>query len=1021
MKVGISRWAVGNPTPVILLFVMLSIAGLVGFFKLPVTGNPKVDLPIVSVSVSQLGASPRELEQNIALKLENALSGLIGMSHLSTTISNGAVELVAEFVLDANIDRAVSDVREAIARVRPELPQSIGEPVITRVDVSSGGAFFVYALRAAGLSEHALGKRVDTDIQSAITSVPGVQQVRRLGGSTRELRVELMPERLNAVNLSINEVLAQIRSAEQNFPAGRVQIMAQSLDIRVVSASTNAQALAARLISLPDGGRIRLDAISTILDGGNEQRGFALLDGEPALILEIFKAKTASEISLADSLNSAISAYQSAHPEVQFDLVYNGAESTRNAYAGALETLVEGTVLTILVVFLFLRDVRATAIAALAIPASLLPTFAAMQLSGFYLDSVSLLALILVIGIVVDDAIVEVENIAQRIQLGESPYQAALVGADQIGLAVIAITAVIVAVFLPVSFIQGVVGKYFVEFGMTVTFAVLSSLVVARLLTPLMCAYWLKPKSHAQAPSAWVQRYVQMLRAVLRNPTRSALAAIGILVLSLGLLASLPTGFLPKTRSNVLSASYELPPGSNAAASAAAAEAIRAELIKISDVRQVIATDNGFGAGELRIVLCKKASCSLDRQTLEAKVRAVLSEQRDIRVNFFVADGAKEFRLDFASTDGPVLEHFMTQLHAQALALPMLRDVETTRAGLQPTLDLQLRPDEMARLGVSPEQLANTLSLATLSELDAQLTRILISDEQVPIRVRVAGGDRLNLDQLKALPIATRAGTVNLASLAELTLTSTPSKIERLDRKRTLAITANLSGASFGEAQAAIEALPAYRTKPSSIRRAQYGDAQYMDEMFMGFALAFLFGLLCVYAVLVLLFADWLQPLTIMAALPFSLGGAALALLMSGHALNLSTLIGLLMLFGIVAKNSILLVDFIIEARATGVARDVAVIQAGTARARPIVMTTLAMVGGMLPAAIGFGADDGFRAPMAIAVIGGLLASTFLSLLFVPWIYIVMDDLKTRLLGRSQKTGAAKHAHIPQYAGQNHE
>ena len=994
MKLAISRWAVLNPTPVILLFVLAALAGLIGYFKLPITGNPKIELPIVAVSVSQPGASPRELEQNIALRLENALTGLTGVRHLTTSIADGSVELVAEFVLDADLNRAVADVRDAIARVRPELPQAIGEPVITRVDIS-GGPLLSYVLRAPTLSEIALTQLADDEARTLLMTVPGVQQVRRYGGSRRELRVELIADRLAELQLSVDDVLQQIRGNEQNLPAGRIRRGAQALQVRVISASINAAELASRPIHLRDGARIRLDAIAYIIEAGSESQGYTLLDGEPALILELYKSRGASELSLAKGVSEALAAYAKRRPELHFEMFYDGTEATRSAYVGARDTLIEGAVLTILVVLMFLRNWRATAIAAVAIPASLLPTFAAMHLAGFYLDSVSLLALILVIGILVDDAIVEVENIARRIELGESPYKAALLGADEIGLAVVAITAVIVAVFIPVSFIEGVVGKYFVEFGMTTSFAVIASLTVARLLTPLLCAHWLRPKKQQPANDArWLRRYTDALGILLEHPKLTAIGVVSVLLGSVFLLSLLPTGFLPKTRGNSLVVHYQLAPGSTAPVAVEKAEAMRSALLGIDDIAHVFAYDTGGGTGELRLVLRDKPLRRLTRDTLEARVRSAMGVQSDIRTSLIVADGGKEFRLDFESTDGAALELFVGQLHAEASQLNLLRDTETTRAGLQPIVDVRPRHGEIARLGVTAENLANTLRLATLGELDTLLPRIVSGDGQVPIRVRVAGGERLDIGRLQNLPVVTASGTLTLASVAEVALNSAPARIERLNRKRTLALTANLANATFSEAKAAIEALPSYRNRPASISLAQYGEVAYMDEMYRGFALAFLLGLSCVYAVLVLLFADWLQPLTIMAALPLSLGGAAAALLLTGQALNLSTLIGILMLFGIVAKNSILLVDFVVVTRAAGMDRRQALIQAGRERARPILMTTLAMIGGMLPAALGIGTDDGFRAPMAIAVIGGLFTSTLLSLLFVPVIYAWVDDLK---------------------------
>jgi multidrug efflux pump subunit AcrB len=1003
-KFAISSWAIRHPTPVLLLFVMLSLLGIYSYLKLPVTGNPKIEFPIVSVSLALPGAQPQELEQNVALKLENALSGLVGIRHLSTTIADGAVDVTVEFVLEADLDRSVADVREAIARVRPELPQAIGEPLVTRVDVS-GGALLAYVVRAPTLNPLALQKLIDDQLKPVLLAVPGVQQVRRVGGAQRELRVELIPEKLSALGLSVQEVLRQLRSSEQNLPAGTVRRGDATVALRVLSASENVRSLAARQIALGgnrESQRVRLDSIAQVLDGPSTANTFALLDGEPVLIFEVYKTRGGSELEMADGVALALERFRQDHQAVDFELYYDGAQSTRDSFHGARDTLIEGTFLTILVVLLFLRDWRATAVAAMAIPLSLLPTFAAMYTMGFYLDQVSLLALILVIGILVDDAIVEVENIERRIQAGQAPYRAALLGADEIGLAVLAITLVIVAVFLPVSFIKGVVGKYFVEFGLTTTAAVLSSLVVARLVTPLMCAHWLKAKSH-HAPSVGVLQlaYERWLASVLAHPWRTAAVTVVILLTSVSLLTLIPTGFLPKTRGNSITIDYQLPPGSAMHRVVGVAEQMRSALAKVPDIEHVFVSDSGGSGGSIRVVLVPAKQRQHSRERTVELIRRANAELVDVRSNLLLTDDGKEFRLDFESTDGVALDRFIESLSEEAAKLDIFRDVEHSRGNLQPVVDVRPQHDEMARLGVSAEELGTALSVATLSELDALLTRIPIDGELVPIRVRLAGGQRQDARRIADLPIVTSSGsTVPLSSLATLSNASTPSRIDRLDRKRTLSISANLNGVTIGEAEAAIKKLATYQKKPSSVQVANYGDSAYMDEMFIGFAVAMGLGLLAVYAVLVLLFQDWLQPLTIMAALPLALGGAALALLVTGHSLNLSTMIGILMLFGIVAKNSILLVDFIVEARKAGSSRQQAIFKASRERARPIVMTTLAMIGGMLPAAIGVGTDDGFRAPMAVVVIGGLIASTFLSLLLVPWIYTVLDDFKQFLSRR---------------------
>ncbi len=1015
MKLKISTWAINHPTPVILLFLLLTLAGLLAYWKLPIAGNPRVDLPVIAVNVSQPGTSSNELETNVARRLEEAVAGIAGVKHLTTTIANGDVQLVAEFQLDADIDRAASDVRDAVALVRPELPQSIGEPAVTRVDVT-GGALQRYMLRSDTRDNAELSRMVDEDIGPKLLGVKGVQQFKRVGGTARELRLELDPARMAAAGLTVAEVLNQLRGLEANLPAGAASNAAgQQLPVRVMGASANAEQLSRRPLALAGGRSITLGELGRVIDVASEPRGYALLDGEPGVALEIFKRRGASEIALADAVAKTLKDIEAAQPGLRFELFYDGVQATRLNFAGARDMLLEGAVLTVLVIWFFLRNARATWIAAAAIPLSLLPTFLVMHLKGFQLDAVTLLALILVIGILVDDAIVEIENIERRIQAGDAPRVAASVGADSLGLAVIAITATIVAVFLPVSFIGGVVGKYFTEFGLTTSFAVISSLVVARLVTPMMCAWWLKPAAPGAqhtGPGRSEALYLRLLNWVLAHPGKTLAAGAGVLVATVLLLGQLPSGFLPKTKPVSLLAQYELPPGATLADGVRTAEALRRELHGVPDVKGVFAYDRGQAAlGGLLIMLPPLGERVLPQAELEAQVRERLQRVPDLKTTLLLGDGAKQVNFSFVSRDPAKLEAAMDRLLAEARQLPMLTDVELSQGARVTTIDVRLLPDEAARLGVSTAVVADALRLATLSDIDSALTRVPVDGRQLVLRARLAGGPALGLEQLRQLPVATSSGgTVALGAIAAFETNSVPSSLSRLNRERQIQLQANLvGGATLGQAMEAVQALPAFQALSADVRQAAYGEAEYMEEMFIQFAIAALAGLVAVYAVLVLLFDDWLQPLTIMVALPLSLSGAAAALLMTGHSLNLSTVIGLLMLFGIVGKNSILLVDFIVEARRAGTERLQAILDAGRDRMRPIVMTTLAMAGGMLPAALGWGNDDGFRAPMAIAVIGGLITSTVLSLVFVPLIYQLIDSFEHRAkawAGRLSTQGA---------------
>jgi multidrug efflux pump subunit AcrB len=1013
MKVNISSWAIKNPTPVILLFLIACLLGAVAYLKLPIAGTPRVELPIVMIDVSQPGASTEELETNLARRIEDAISGIPNLQNQSTTISNGNVNVAAEFKLDADVARSTNDVRDAISRVRPELPANITEPLITLLDVS-GGAMLSYAVRSSSLDEVELSRRIDEEMKPLLLGVPGVQQIKRIGGAQREFRVEIDPSKLIAAGLSIEDVTRQLQDAEANIPAGETRVETQRAILRVMSASTSAQALASRPLRLSNGNSISVGEIATVLDVASEPSGFSLLNGESAIVMEVYKSRGASEVSMAKGVDAVITNYTTQHKEINFTLFYDAVEATRLNFSGAREALFEGALLTILVVYFFLRDARATFIAAAAIPLSLLPTFALMHINHFQLDIVTMLAIILVIGILVDDAIVEVENIERRIEAGDSPHTAAAIGADSLGLAVLAISLTIVAVFLPVSFISGVVGKYFTAFGLTTSFAVLASLAVARLITPLMCAYGMKAKLHKKsehANSAMQSAYQKLLSFALARPGTVLFSGGVVMLITLVAFTLLPIGFVPPAKAAAITVPYDLPPSSDLRDNLRAAEQLRAQLKGLHDIKDVFAYDLGSpDRGELKIILKPESEKILSAADLQHEIRSRLAKVMDVRTTLNLNAEGKELNLTFVARDARKFEAAMSVLAEQSENLPGLTDVSWSQGPRLNTVDIRLLPDVAAKLGVNPQSAANALRLATLSDLDSSLARIPIDGKQVSVRIRLAGGREQSIEGLRQMLLPSDQGLVALGAVAQLTPSSAPSSLSRLNRERSITLQANLKGISLGDAVTKIEALPAYKNLPEGVRLAPYGDVQFLQEMFEQFGIAALFGLLAVYAILVLLFADWLQPITVMVALPLALSGAAIALLITGNSLNLPSIIGLLLLFGIVGKNSILLLDFIVEARAEGLSRSDAVARAGHERVRPIIMTTIAMIGGMLPAAFGLGSDDGFRTPMAIAVIGGLISSTLLSLIFVPTIYLLIDDVKEKLRRIWQRFGLWEHA-----------
>lgn len=1005
MTSNISAWAIRKPVPTIVLFVVLTLVGIASFLRLPVNANPSVSFPVVTVTITQPSAQPAEMETQVTRRVEGVAAGLVAVNHIRSTVANGISTTTVEFKIGTDPDRAANDVREAVAQIRSDLPQSIQEPVVSRVDVD-GNAIIYYTVRAPNMSAVELSWFVDDTLNSELLTLPGVQKVQRLGGVNREVRVSLDPERLLALGVTADQVNTAMRELNTNVPSGRGEIGGREQSIRTIGSATSVEDLSRLSVPISGGRWVQLSDVAKIEDTSSEPRNFARLDGEPVVSFSVSRSKGASDTVVADRVAARLAEIQARTPGIEIKELISLVEYTKESYDAAVTALLEGAVLTIVVVFAFLRNWRATLISALAMPLSILPTFMVMDFLGFTLNSISLLALTLVIGILVDDAIVEIENIERHVDMGKRPFLAAIDAADAIGLAIVATTLTIVAVFAPVSFIGGAVGQYFKQFGLTVAIAVLFSLAVARLLTPLMAAYLLRPKAapHHEAKRSRIgDAYVRVLGWTLDH-RKTALSIVALIFIgSIALLTMLPTGFLPTSDSNLSTLKVTLPPGTRLEETARVSDELTRKIKERPEVDSVLATADSLNRVDLLIKLRPRKERELDRKSFELSLRPLLVETPDIQATFASEQGAKDLSIYLTSDDAEALTQAVRQLEREMRAMPGLVNVQSTEPLLSPELLVKPRLDEAARLGVSVTSIGTVARIATMGDSESNSARFNLGNRQVPIRVMLDEGARADFDTLRNLRVGTNSGKlVPLTSVADISFGAEEGSVERLNRKRLMAVEANLNGITLGTAFDAVSALPAMSKMPSGVSQANYGEAEYMSEMFRNFALALLAGILMVAAVLVLLFKDFLQPVTILIALPLSIGGAALALILFGAALDLSSTIGILMLMGIVCKNSILLVDHAIVCRNEGADRRAALLTAGTTRARPIIMTTIAMVAGMVPAAIGVGADAAFRAPMAIAVIGGLITSTMLSLVFVPVMFTVMDDVSVRL-GRRLK------------------
>ena len=1020
---NVSAWSIRNPIPAILLFLLLTLAGLMGFRAMTVQDFPDIDLPSVTVSAALPGAAPAQLETEVARKMENALAALKGLKHLYTTVQDGAVTITAEFRLEKPTQEAVDDVRDAIARIRSDLPADLRDPVVQKVDLA-GTPILTYTIASDRLDDEALSWFVDDAVSRRMLAVRGVGAVSRVGGVSREVRVELDPAMLLALGASASDVSRQLRQIQQDAPGGRSDLGGAEQAVRTLATVRSADELARMEIVLSDGRRVRLDQIARVSDTVAERRSAALLDGRPVVGFEITRSKGTGEIEVAEGVRAQIERLRAEHPEITFTEAFNFVDPVQEGYEGSMYLLYEGAVLAIIVVWFFLRDWRATLVSAVALPLSAIPTFALMHWLGFTVNVVTLLSLSLVVGILVDDAIVEIENIMRHLAMGKTPFEAAMEAADEIGLAVIATTFTLIAVFLPTAFMGGVAGKFFVQFGWTAAIAVFFSLVVARMLTPMMAAYLLRPVAHAETPPRWMGAYLKMAAWCLKHRLLTMLATAVFFIGSFLLVPLLPTGFIPPDDLSQTQVTVTLPPGSTLADTTAAAEQARALVGSHPQVKMVYTAIGGGAAGadpfapqgaaEVRKAVLtinmthRDDRPGISKQDIEADLRERLEALPGARTKVGFGGSSEKYILVLAGENGETLAAHARQVERELRTLPGIGNVTSSSSLVRPELIVRPDPVRAADLGVTTAAIADTLRVATRGDYDQSLPKLNLSQRQVPIVVRLPAEARTDLDLLGRLPVPGARGPVMLSSVATLELSSGPAQIDRYDRLRNINFEIELNGQPLGDIERQALALPSLQSLPPGVMQTTVGDAEAMAELFESFGLAMLTGVLCIYVVLVLLLKDFIQPVTILAALVLSIPGAFLALFITQTALSMPSMIGLIMLMGIATKNSILLVDYVVLARKEhGLGRREAVLDACRKRARPIIMTTIAMGAGMMPIALGLGVDPSFRAPMAIVVIGGLITSTFLSLLVIPVVFTGIDDLMT-LVGRWLRRGRGR-------------
>ena len=1036
---NISAWSIKNPIVPLVLFAGLLFAGFLSFSRMSVQNDPDIEFGVVIVNISQPGAAPSEIYTQITEKVESAVASVEGVDVISSDATEGSSTTQVQFEIGEDINNAVNEVKAAVDQVRGDLPEGILEPRVFKVNTSSN-EIVSFAVTADDMTMEQLSWFTDDVVTKRLLAVPGVAAASRRGGVDREIRVTLDPARMQALGVTAAQINATLRQTNVDAGGGQAEIAGSRQSVRVLGNAETAYQLGQQQIALGGGRSIKLSDVATVSDGASEIRSIAKVDGRSVVTFGIQRARGESDVSVYDESIKVLDEIQKENPGIKFTELFNSVTYTKDQYESSMAAMIEGAILAVVVVFFFLRDWRATIIAAIAIPLSAIPTFWFMDMLGFSLNSMSLLALGLVAGVLVDDAIVEIENIVRHMRMGKTAYQASIDAADEIGIAVVACTFAIAAVFLPVGLMPGVAGQFFKNFGLTVVAAVLMSLAVARMITPLIAAYFLR--EHGKAPHAdgkWIQQYTRVLEwsidrrkaVAYRERALAKHGKIGILgrikarfldhriwVMGLGLasfaltivmFATTPMQFFPNTNLDFSMVRIEMVPGTTLEQT----EKVSNQVVDILRAEQEPGTiQQRVNEGNSSLYVTLRDDRERKSLQFEQEVAIKFQQIADARVNFQQMQNGppggsgRDISVMLSGSDPELLDRTALQLVEQMQGLNSIRAPRVEADLQRPELIISPRADLAASLGVTTSALSQAIRIATIGEIDQNAAKFSLSDRQVPIRVMLPEQSRNSLSTIQNLPVPTASGgSVPLSRVADIRFGAGPTSIESYDRLRRVYIGADLApGVDKAVADAQIAKLPLMQNLPTGVSNTKAGSERFLQELLRDFSIALATGILSVFAVLVLLYRRLMSPLVNMGSLLLAPLGGLIALKLLGQPISLPVFIGILMLFGIVAKNSILLVDFALEEMERGKTRFEAIVEAGHKRAQPIVMTTVAMSAGMIPTAMSLSGDGAWRAPMGTVVIGGLVMSTVLTLLIVPAGFSLAAGIERRLGPKLRRT-----------------
>ncbi|MGQ0710622.1 MAG: efflux RND transporter permease subunit [Rhodoferax sp.] len=1028
-----TRVSLKNPVFATMVMLALVVLGLFSLQRLQVDQFPSIDFPVVVVITDYPGASPEIVETEVSKKIEEGVNSIAGINALTSRNYEGQSVVVIEFGLHMDGRKAADDVREKVASIKPLLRTEVKEPRVLRFDPAARAIWSVAVLpEAQGPAPDAveLTNWAEQTFKKRLENVRGVGSVTVVGGTKREINVYLQPDKLEALGLTPDQVATAVRNENQDFPVGSVRSLEQERVVKIEARMRRPEDFGRIIVARKNGAPIRLDQVARIQDGAQETENLALYNGQRTLLLQVQKTQDENTIAVVDGLFKTLAEVQKAAPQgVRLEPIFDGSRQIRVSVQNVGRTLVEGAALTVLIVFLFLNSWRSTVITGLTLPIALISTFLFMHWFGFTINMITLMALSLCVGLLIDDAIVVRENIVRHVQMGKGAFQASLDGTQEIGLAVLATTLSIVAVFLPIGFMGGIIGKFFHEFGVTIVAAVLISMFVSFTLDPMLSSIWHDPsiEAHGQrhAPvtlydktigrvTGWFDHatdlladfYQAILRWALGHKLLSTLAAVGVFALSVGLVPLLGTEFVPKSDFSETSVYFHTPVGSSLEVTEERARAVEAVLRTLPEVRYTLTTINtGNAQGKMyasiyvRLVDRKERSRSVDGMSVV--LRQKLREVPGITVTHVglldAVGGQKQILFSLQGPDTAELERLTTTVLDKVRAIPGLVDLDSSVKPNKPTLDVQVNREAASDLGLSVAQISSAARTLVAGQTVGNWRA---SDDQTyDVNVRLAPQARAQAADLERLPLALGANAdgsprvVRLGQVARVVESTGPNQINRRDLTREVTISGNASGRSAGEISADIrKAMDTVQLAPGYSYKFS-GSTKDMAESFNYALQALLMAVVFIYMILASQFKSFLQPLALMTSLPLTLIGVVLALMMFNSTLSLFSVIGVVMLMGLVTKNAILLVDFAIRAREDGLDRNEALLLAAKVRLRPILMTTLAMIFGMVPLAFALSEGSEMRAPMGQAVIGGVITSSVLTLVVVPVVYCFMDDL----------------------------